>query len=83
MTDDRGNHESERDLFHRHIVTLDRRFNDSTLLRFNAAKPMKFILFLSVPLYALDQLTKQWVLRFISPSTMLASSCLTSSIWLT
>ena len=28
---------------------------------------MKFILFLSVPLYALDQLTKQWVLRFISP----------------
>ena len=54
-------------MFHRHIVTLDRRFNDSTLLRFNAAKPMKFILFLSVPLYALDQLTKQWVLRFISP----------------
>jgi signal peptidase II len=46
---------------------LDRRFNDSTLLRFNAAKPMKFILFLSLPLYALDQLTKQWVLQSISP----------------
>ena len=28
---------------------------------------MKFIVFLSLPLYALDQLTKQWVLRFISP----------------
>jgi signal peptidase II len=28
---------------------------------------MKFILFLSLPLYALDQLTKQIVLRFISP----------------
>jgi len=28
---------------------------------------MKFILFLSLPLYALDQLTKQWVLRSISP----------------
>jgi len=28
---------------------------------------MKLILFLSVPLYALDQLTKQWVLRSISP----------------
>jgi signal peptidase II len=28
---------------------------------------MKFILFLSLPLYALDQLTKHWVLRFISP----------------
>src|SRR5881275_2235047 len=28
---------------------------------------MKFILFLSLPLYALDQLTKQVVLRFISP----------------
>ena len=28
---------------------------------------MKFILFLSLPLYALDQLTKQLVLRFISP----------------
>src|SRR2546429_7847159 len=28
---------------------------------------MKFILFLSIPLYALDQLTKQWVLRSISP----------------
>ena len=27
---------------------------------------MKFILFLSLPLYALDQLTKQWVLRSIS-----------------
>jgi signal peptidase II len=27
---------------------------------------MKFILFLSLPLYALDQLTKQLVLRFIS-----------------
>jgi signal peptidase II len=28
---------------------------------------MKFILCLSVPLYALDQLTKHWVLRSISP----------------
>ena len=28
---------------------------------------MKFILFLSLPLYALDQLTKHWVLRSISP----------------
>ena len=28
---------------------------------------MKFILLLSLPLYALDQSTKQWVLRFISP----------------
>ena len=28
---------------------------------------MRFILFLSLPLYALDQLTKQLVLRFISP----------------
>jgi signal peptidase II len=28
---------------------------------------MKFILFLSLPLYALDQLTKQWVLRSLSP----------------
>ena len=28
---------------------------------------MKFILFLSLPLYALDQLTKQWVLRSITP----------------
>ena len=28
---------------------------------------MKFILFLSLPLYAIDQLTKQLVLRFISP----------------
>ena len=28
---------------------------------------MKFILFLSLPLYALDQWTKQMVLRFISP----------------
>jgi signal peptidase II len=28
---------------------------------------MKFIVFLSLPLYALDQLTKQLVLRFISP----------------
>jgi len=28
---------------------------------------VKFILFLSLPLYALDQLTKQSVLRFISP----------------
>ena len=28
---------------------------------------MKFILFLSLPLYALDQLTKQLVLRSISP----------------
>jgi len=27
---------------------------------------MKFILFLSLPLYALDQLTKQWVLRSVS-----------------
>lgn len=28
---------------------------------------MKFILFLTLPLYALDQLTKHWVLRSISP----------------
>jgi signal peptidase II len=28
---------------------------------------MRFILFLSLPLCALDQLTKQWVLRSISP----------------
>jgi len=28
---------------------------------------MRSILFLSLPLYALDQLTKQWVLRSISP----------------
>src|SRR5262245_23038905 len=28
---------------------------------------MKFILLLSLPLYALDQLTKQWVLRSINP----------------
>ena len=28
---------------------------------------MKFILFLSLPLYTLDQLTKEMVLRFISP----------------
>ena len=28
---------------------------------------MKFILFLSLPLYALDQLTKHWVLRSIDP----------------
>ena len=27
---------------------------------------MKFILFLTLPLYALDQLTKQWILRSIS-----------------
>src|SRR5947208_9263598 len=31
------------------------------------AKDVKFILFLSLPLYAIDQLTKQMVLRFISP----------------
>ena len=28
---------------------------------------MKFILFLSLPLYALDQLTKHWVVRSITP----------------
>jgi signal peptidase II len=28
---------------------------------------MKLILFLSLPLYALDQLTKQMILRFVSP----------------
>jgi signal peptidase II len=28
---------------------------------------MRFILFLSLPLYVLDQLTKHWVLRSISP----------------
>lgn len=28
---------------------------------------MKFILFLTLPLYALDQLTKHWVLRSINP----------------
>src|SRR6476620_1177079 len=27
---------------------------------------MRFILFLTLPLYALDQLTKQWILRSIS-----------------
>ncbi|HEV8417762.1 MAG TPA: signal peptidase II, partial [Candidatus Udaeobacter sp.] len=32
-----------------------------------AAFIMRFILFLSLPLYALDQLTKQWVQRSISP----------------
>ena len=32
-----------------------------------AALTMRFILFLSLPLYALDQLTKHWVLRSISP----------------
>ena len=32
-----------------------------------AAFIMRFILFLTLPLYALDQLTKQWVLRSISP----------------
>jgi signal peptidase II len=30
-------------------------------------RDVKFILFLSLPLYALDQFTKQMVLRFISP----------------
>src|SRR5207244_10795214 len=28
---------------------------------------MRFILFLSLPLYALDQLTKHWILRSIGP----------------
>ena len=28
---------------------------------------MRFILFLTLPLYALDQMTKQWVLRSINP----------------
>ncbi|HEX5491830.1 MAG TPA: signal peptidase II [Candidatus Udaeobacter sp.] len=28
---------------------------------------MKFILFLTLPLYALDQLTKHWVLRSVNP----------------
>lgn len=28
---------------------------------------MRFVLFVSLPLYALDQLTKQWVLRCIGP----------------
>lgn len=32
-----------------------------------AAFIMRFILFLTLPLYALDQLTKQWVQRSISP----------------
>jgi signal peptidase II len=32
-----------------------------------AAFMMRFILFLTLPLYALDQLTKQWVQRSISP----------------
>ena len=64
MTNDEGiTNDSET----RYIVMSDTRFNDSTLLRFNAAKPMKFVLFLSLPLYALDQLTKQWILRLISP----------------
>ena len=29
---------------------------------------MRFVLFLSLPLYALDQVTKQMVLRFVSPA---------------
>jgi signal peptidase II len=37
------------------------------LQRLNPTKPMKFILFLTLPLYALDQLTKHWVLRSVSP----------------
>jgi signal peptidase II len=61
------NDEEQRDSLHRHIATSDRRFNASTLQRIDAAKPMRFILFLSLPLYALDQLTKQCVLRSISP----------------
>ena len=35
--------------------------------RNNKTLDVKFILFLSLPLYALDQLTKQWILRSISP----------------
>src|SRR6266480_3749737 len=35
--------------------------------RINRGHPMKFILFLSLPLYALDQLTKHWVMRSIGP----------------
>src|SRR4029453_5821578 len=31
---------------------------------------MKFILFLSLPLYALDQWTKQLILRFLSPDEL-------------
>ena len=50
-----------------YVVTLLNRIDASKLLRFNPAKPMRFILFLSLPLYALDQLTKQWVVRSISP----------------
>jgi len=67
MINDEGITKEQRDSAHRYIGTSDRGFNNSTLLRFNAAKPMKFILLLSLPLYALDQLTKQWVLRSVSP----------------
>jgi len=64
MTNDEG---ITKESTTRHIATSNRSSNDSPLLRFGAAKPMRLILFLSLPLYALDQLTKQWVLRFISP----------------
>src|SRR4029077_7408873 len=37
----------------------------SSFSRF-AGSTMRFILFLTLPLYALDQLTKQWILRSIS-----------------
>src|SRR5215831_8064653 len=67
MINDEEITKKQRDSAHRYIGTSDRGFNNSTLLRFNAAKPMKFILLLSLPLYALDQLTKQWVLRSVSP----------------
>ena len=41
--------------------------DSSTPLRFARNDDMKFILFLSLPLYALDQFTKQLILRSINP----------------
>ena len=57
--------------------------NDSTLQRFNASKPMKFILFLSLPLYGLDQLTKRLVLQFINPLRRSYCQFRIFSLWLT
>ncbi|HEU0209116.1 MAG TPA: signal peptidase II [Candidatus Udaeobacter sp.] len=53
------NHDKWRDPQHR--------IDSSTLQRIHAAKPMKLILFLSLPLYALDQLTKHWIRSSINP----------------
>ena len=44
--------------------------HSALVIRHSAASQrstMRFILFLTLPLYALDQLTKQWILRSISP----------------